>query len=452
METKKFPFTYLLFTFIITIIRTIKTIRKGNKVYDVLNAYLENGLKIVIHKISEVKTVACGLWIKLGSSYETDDNNGLSHLAEHLLMNQNDVENEEYKRIISDITDNGVYYNAATTKEYTCYYFTGLKSTIDDSLNALSQIAMKNREFNEDAFENEKKVVLQEAVSFYSSFQQIKERTSQALWGNMGTGKIIMGNLNNIENATKSQVLELINKAYVPENAILTIVGNVDYTDILQKIENKFGIWDDVKVGLEERNVESEPGIYINKGSGNSTVLSIGFRAPGYGTANRLAVEMMVRILGSGSLQSRIVTEIRGKRGLAYNVGGFASFFEKRGTIGFTVVCDKNRSIETAKVLSDVIIQAREHGFNEDEIIREKHVMETNMILAIDNITEHLKYIGRCSSMDKNFYIENEIRLIRNIQKEYVDRAAKQLLCDLNMGVAVIGSSNAERLLETIAV
>ena len=451
METKKFPFTYLLFTFLITIIRTIKTIRKGNKVYDVLNAYLENGLKIVIHKISEVKTVACGLWIKLGSSYETDDNNGLSHLAEHLLMNQNDVENEEYKRIISDITDNGVYYNAATTKEYTCYYFTGLKSTIDDSLNALSQIAMKNREFNEDAFENEKKVVLQEAVSFYSSFQQIKERTSQALWGNMGTGKI-MGNLNNIENATKSQVLELINKAYVPENAILTIVGNVDYTDILQKIENKFGIWDDVKVGLEERNVESEPGIYINKGSGNSTVLSIGFRAPGYGTANRLAVEMMVRILGSGSLQSRIVTEIRGKRGLAYNVGGFASFFEKRGTIGFTVVCDKNRSIETAKVLSDVIIQAREHGFNEDEIIREKHVMETNMILAIDNITEHLKYIGRCSSMDKNFYIENEIRLIRNIQKEYVDRAAKQLLCDLNMGVAVIGSSNAERLLETIAV
>lgn len=452
METKKFPFTYLLFTFLITIIRTIKTIRKGNKVYDVLNAYLENGLKIVIHKISEVKTVACGLWIKLGSSYETDDNNGLSHLAEHLLMNQNDVENEEYKRIISDITDNGVYYNAATTKEYTCYYFTGLKSTIDDSLNALSQIAMKNREFNEDAFENEKKVVLQEAVSFYSSFQQIKERTSQALWGNMGTGKIIMGNLNNIKNATKSQVLELINKAYVPENAILTIVGNVDYTDILQKIENKFGIWDDVKVGLEERNVESEPGIYINKGSGNSTVLSIGFRAPGYGTANRLAVEMMVRILGSGSLQSRIVTEIRGKRGLAYNVGGFASFFEKRGTIGFTVVCDKNRSIETAKVLSDVIIQAREHGFNEDEIIREKHVMETNMILAIDNITEHLKYIGRCSSMDKNFYIENEIRLIRNIQKEYVDRAAKQLLCDLNMGVAVIGSSNAERLLETIAV
>ena len=87
-------------------------------------------------------------------------------------MNQNDVENEEYKRIISDITDNGVYYNAATTKEYTCYYFTGLKSTIDDSLNALSQIAMKNREFNEDAFENEKKLFYRKRLVFILRFNK----------------------------------------------------------------------------------------------------------------------------------------------------------------------------------------------------------------------------------------------------------------------------------------
>ncbi len=51
-----------------------------------------------------------------------------------------------------------------------------------------------------------KKVVLQEATGFYSSFQQIKERTGQALWGNMGTGKIIMGNMNNIREATPEQI------------------------------------------------------------------------------------------------------------------------------------------------------------------------------------------------------------------------------------------------------
>ncbi len=65
--------------------------------YDVLNAYLENGVKVILHKISGVKTMACGLWIRQGSVYETDENNGLSHLAEHLLLNSENVTNSSYK-------------------------------------------------------------------------------------------------------------------------------------------------------------------------------------------------------------------------------------------------------------------------------------------------------------------------------------------------------------------
>ena len=149
--------------------------------YDVLNAYLENGLKIVLHKIPEVKTISCGLWVHQGSSYETDEYNGLSHLTEHLLFNAEDIVNEQYKQLIHEISDNGVMYNAATTKEYTCFYFTGLANTLEKCILALAHIAMKNREFDFENFENEKKVVLQEATGFYSSFQQIKERTSQAL-------------------------------------------------------------------------------------------------------------------------------------------------------------------------------------------------------------------------------------------------------------------------------
>lgn len=69
--------------------------------YDVLNCYLENGLKIILHKIADVKTISCGLWIKQGSSYETDDNNGLSHLTEHLLLNAKNLKNPEYKEVIT---------------------------------------------------------------------------------------------------------------------------------------------------------------------------------------------------------------------------------------------------------------------------------------------------------------------------------------------------------------
>lgn len=418
--------------------------------YDVLNAYLENGLKIVLHKIPEVKTISCGLWVHQGSSYETDEYNGLSHLTEHLLFNAEDIVNEQYKQLIHEISDNGVMYNAATTKEYTCFYFTGLANTLEKCILALAHIAMKNREFDFENFENEKKVVLQEATGFYSSFQQIKERTSQALWGNMGTGKIIMGNMQNISNAEPEQIHNLVTSAYVPENATLVVIGNIDYSNVLEIIEQEFSEWKDTKTTTWERAVDDTPGIYINKGSGTSTALSIGFRSPGYDDQRRLAIEMMVRILGGGGLQSRIIKEIRLKRGLAYTVGGFSSFYRRRGTLGFTVVCDKQKSIEAANAMSEVLVDASNSGFSEEEIAREKRVMETDMLLSVDNITEHLRYVGRCGAMGINFYIENEIRSIQNIKKEDVDRAAKELLAESNMGLAAIGVEDTDKLLEAV--
>lgn len=419
--------------------------------YDVLNAYLENGLKVILHKIPDVKTMSCGLWIRQGSVYETDENNGLSHLIEHLLLSPEDVTNRPYQQLMSTVASKGVIYNAATTKEYTCFYFTGMESTLGTCLSALACIARENREFQLDAFENEKNVVVQEATSFYSSYQQIKERTSQAIWGNRGTGKIIMGDIKNITSARMEEVYSIIREAYVPGNATVIVVGNIDYQETLAMIEEKFGDWQDKQSGINEVPVENAPGIYLNRGSSNSAVISVGFRAPAYCANNRPATDMMVRILGQSGMQARIVQEIRVKRGLSYTLGGFSSFYKNRGTIGFMAVCDKAKTTEVAKVMMDVLVTAKEKGFTEQEVQRERNIMETALLLSVDNITEHLRYIGKCSIMDRNFYIENEVRAIRNIQREDLDRVTQEVLQENNMGLAAIGECDFDELLETVS-
>lgn len=78
--------------------------------------------------------------------------------------------------------------------------------------------------------------------------------------------------------------------------------------------------------------------------------------------------------------------------------------------------------------------------------------METNMLLSVDNMTEHLRYIGKCGAMDINFYIENEIRAIQKISKEDVDRAAQQLLVENNIGFAAIGADDAEKLVDAVEI
>lgn len=129
----------------------------------------------------EAKTVSCGLWIKQGSVNENSENNGLSHLVEHLLLNAANDCCPKYQKYMDMASKEGVVYNAATTKEYTCFYYTGLPQTLETCLDCLACIAKENREFPAEFFEKEKNVVLQEATSYYSSFQQIKERTSQTI-------------------------------------------------------------------------------------------------------------------------------------------------------------------------------------------------------------------------------------------------------------------------------
>ena len=420
--------------------------------YDILNAYLENGLKIILHKIPAAKTVACGLWISQGSKNETDGNSGLSHLVEHLVVNPVTSGNETYQKLIEEVTNSGVVYNAATTKEYTCFYFTGLSNTMELCVKCLSQIAMKNRNYPEDAFENEKKVVVQEATSFYSSFQQIKERTGQALWGDLGIGRIIMGNISNVKNATIGQVKDIINSNYIPEKATVVVVGDIEYEKALELIENNFNDWEDVHNNEEQELVNSEPGVYLNKGSGASSVVSIGFRTGGYSMVQRQAIEMMVRILGQSGFKSRIVEEIRMKRGLAYNVGGFYSVYKNHGTIGFMAVCDKEKTVDVAQVMMDTLIQAKKNGFTDDEIEREKKMMETTMLLSVDNITDHLRNVGRCDVMGCDFYIENEIRGIRSITKELVNQVTDEIIQEANLGLALIGDCDNDLLLEKVAI
>ncbi len=420
--------------------------------YDILNAYLENGLKIILHKIPGAKTMACGLWVAQGSKNESDANSGLSHLIEHLLVNPITSGNEAYQKLIEEVTNSGVVYNAATTKEYTCFYFTGLSNTIDLCVKSLSHIAMNNRNFPEDMFENEKKVVVQEATSFYSSFQQIKERTSQALWGNIGIGRIIMGNISNIQDATIEQINGIIEENYIPERATIVIVGDIEYVRALDLIENNFRDWKDIHSNEEQELVNSEPGVYLNKGSGASSVVSVGFRTGGYSMMQRQAIDMMVRILGQSGFKARIVDEIRMKRGLAYNVGGFYSVFRNHGTIGFMAVCDKEKTVDVARVMMDTLIQAKKEGFTDEEIQREKNMMETTMLLSVDNITDHLRNIGRCDVMGCDFYIENEIRGIRSITKDLVNQVVDEIIQEANLGLALIGDCDNDLLLQTVAM
>ena len=114
--------------------------------------------------------------------------------------------------------------------------------------------------------------------------------------------------------------------------------------------------------------------------------------------------------------------------------------------------CDKTKAVEVMKIMAEVLREAKDNGFSEEEIEREKKGMETSLLLSAGNMIEHIRLVGRCGSMNHEFLIDRELRDIRKLRKEEVENAAKEFLREDKMGLAVIGTCDFDKLMDAAAL
>lgn len=248
-------------------------------------------------------------------------------------------------------------------------------------------------------------------------FNQITERITQALWGNMDIGRIIVGNSENIKNITYESIRDTINSTYTPENAVLVIIGDIDYIQVLESVQNKFGKWEDVETRPYKEIVNSFPGIYINNSNnGKTSALSLGFRLQNNYYSKNIPIEIISTILGNPGLDSRMVKKIRLEEGLVYSINSFIAKYTKKGTLAFTTITSNENVEKVLSLMLQEIKYAKENFFTNEEISKAKNILKTQAILKMNDLSKHLKFLGSSSIGDKIFSLENEIRMIKNVQ------------------------------------
>ncbi len=421
--------------------------------YTILSSYLENGLQVVLHKIPGCKMIGSGVWVKQGSKHESAETSGYSHFIEHLMINKDNTEKNKYQENVNKVYKKGVSMNAGTTKEYTYYYITGLADTLQMSIETLASMLLPSADIAEGIFENEKQVVTQEAVSFYSSFNQIRERSSQALYGADGVGRTIVGSVENIREAKLDQLQEVIQASYNPDNAVLVVVGDIDYDLTLELVYKAFRSWKDQQTISGQTAITEEPGIYLNPNeSAKSAAISFAFRSPSYVSTSRNAVRVMSNIIGDTSMQSRLMKTIRYDHGLAYTVGSFVNFYEQCGTFGMMLVCSPENAQRAAQLIANEIVDVRKNGFTDDEIAMAKRKLETSRRLELSDIATHLLFLGKNAVYGKFFSLEEELRSIHRIHKDDIHESFRSTCTEEGAGIAAIGNLDIDQVMEAFEI
>ena len=199
----------------------------------------DNGLRLVVNKMSSLMSVTMGILVHTGACAENDEQDGISHFIEHMAF-KGTKKRTSYQ--ISDEMDRiGAQMNAFTGKDLTCYYAKSTTGHAAEAFDILADLFLEST-FPADEMKKEKGVIVEEINMNEDTPDDLcLDLLARAFYGERGYGRNILGPAKNVCSFTKKAVDEYMSEHYVPENVVISMAGNIDEKLAEELAEKYFG-------------------------------------------------------------------------------------------------------------------------------------------------------------------------------------------------------------------
>ena len=291
---------------------------------------LPNDLRIVTDAISHVETVACGIWVDVGTRHEPADLNGISHVLEHMAFKG--TKRRTAQQIAEEIEAVGGYLNAYTSREATAYHARILKDDVPLAIDILADI-LQNSIFDATEFAREQDVIVQEIGQAYDTPEDIVfDYFQETCYPDQPMGRTILGTAENVKALTPAGVKDYMAGRYGAQQMVFAAAGNLNHDEIAGLVAEKFNA---LPRGCSPQFMPAvyQAGACHRKRKLEQTHIVLGYEGLSYSHPDRYAASILSTLLGGG-MSSRLFQEIREKRGLAYSVYTFAASYQDSGILG----------------------------------------------------------------------------------------------------------------------
>jgi secreted Zn-dependent insulinase-like peptidase len=196
-------------------------------------------MKVLLIENPVLPMVGVNVAVEVGSAYETFSTSGMSHMLEHLLFNG--TTSRTQKQLYDDVDMIGGYNNAHTDLYYTDYMMVTPEENIIKGMEIQADMLF-NSTMPEDKFEKEKGIVLEEiSKSLANPQEQFERNTISLLYKGHALSLPTLGTYSTIKSFKRDDVYSFYKNYYVPNNMILSVIGNFKTKDMLQSIKDIFG-------------------------------------------------------------------------------------------------------------------------------------------------------------------------------------------------------------------
>lgn len=402
---------------------------------------LENNLTVVYECLSHLKSVSFGVWVGVGSRNETRQNNGISHFIEHMVFKG--TKNRTAKDIACSIDKIGGEINAFTGKDCTCFYTKTLDSDLETAVQIVSDMIL-NPLFNNTHIEIEKKVVLEEISMYEDDPEELaNDLLTEEMWSEGPLGYPILGTSKSLENITRDALYEYMSYYYVPDNCVISVVGNFKENQLLAIINKYFSKWKSLGYcRLSEIRPDFRTHFLFRKKETEQTHVCLGFRGLSMRDDRLYALMVLNNIIGGG-MSSRLFQNIREDRGLVYSIYSFPTTFRDCGMFTIYAATNPDKTEEVIRLVGSEIRNLIEKGITDNELMISKNQLKGNYILSLDSTTGRMSANGKSKMITG--IVNSPIMVLRQIDsvgKKTIIELLNWMFKEGENGVVILGDSS----------
>ncbi|MCX5717743.1 MAG: pitrilysin family protein [Nitrospirae bacterium] len=410
--------------------------------FDANKKILPNGFTVLHFEKHNLPIVMITMIVKAGLLDEPKEKAGLAHLTAELL--DEGTKNRKSAEISEEIEFMGAGLGASAGSDYTTITLSVLKKDIEKGFEIFSDIIL-NPVFPQEELNRKRELIKgslkqkEEDPSFLAARSFKKE-----VFGEHPYGRLVEGSIETLSEITREDLLSFHSKYFIPNNAILSVVGDLTPSELNSLIKKHLDPW---KIAdLPERKIypmneeKTKKSVKIDRDVTQATII-IGHLGISRDNPDYYAVSVMNYILGNGGFSSRLMQKIRDEMGLAYDVSSFFMLNKEKGSF-HAEVQTKNESANT--VIEEVVKQIekiREEKVSNEELSEEKDYLTGSFPRRLDTSRKIADFIATAEFYNLGLdYVEKYVSFINAVTKEDVQRVARKYLDAENFVLIVVAN------------
>lgn len=397
---------------------------------------LKNGLHVILHQDNSLPIVAVTVTYHVGSKNEDSERTGFAHFFEHLMFEGS--ENIKRGQIDELIKNAGGQLNASTSFDLTNYYFVLPSNQMELGLWIESE-RMLHAKIDSIGVETQRSVVKEERRSSYDNrpYGSVYEQVFKHAYKEHPYRWTPIGSFQYIDKAEISEFVEFYKTFYVPNNAVLSIAGDINIPSAKKLVEKYFTDIPKSTRPIPRPKISEPPQTAEVRDTVFDNIRLPGviqaYHMPRLGSPDSYALEMLTTLLSSGQ-SSRLYKTLIDNRKLAIQTRSMPVTLEDPGLFIIFSIAAKGKD---AKEVEDAVRE--EIARTQDELISEEEFTKLRNQTELRFVREKSRMLGIASALAEYHILQGRAGLInQEIQKymavtrEDIRRVARKYLTAAN--------------------